>query len=191
MSQSKQKMQTLFSLAQPVPCTSQIQQNRRRFPHSGPQVANPMTVELQKIKVSLTLTTKEFVKALFDNDGISTSPETLQAYLQGYIASDELIENMLLRVRSLHAAQSPVAKEFSVMTMVEIMNSWLEKLDIDPQSSGCPWRKLSKITGKDHSIFFRWYQSDRKPQSITTLINIENIISEFARNHPSRAKAAS
>lgn len=179
-------MNTSYSLIKPVPFQKMDQPDRRRFPRSGPNVLNKKTIKIQEIKNSLSLTTKVFAEALSEFDEVKTSPETLQAYIQGYIASDELIDIMLKRMQAFLDSRSPQEKKFSRMSMVEIIDEWLEKLHIDPLDAQCPWRKLSKITDKNHSILFRWYQGNRKPRSIDTVIAIDHSVSDFIKNHPIR-----
>lgn len=178
-----------FSIAQPIPLGAFSEPiDRRRYPHSGPKVDNDKTKEIQKIKSDLSLTTKEFAKALSEMDKIETSPETLQAYIQGYISSEDLIEKMLGRMRLLLSKQSPEARRLSGLTMVEIIDSWLRKMNIDPLDSSCPWRKISKVIDKNHSIIFRWHQENRKPRSIATVIAADRAVDEFVKAHPTRTK---
>jgi hypothetical protein len=177
-------MITSFSLAEPVRQVAPDMPDRRRFPHSGPKVQDSMTVEIQDIKTKLNLTTKVLASSLSAFDGIETSPETLQAYIQGYIASRELIEKMLLRMQLFYQAQDDRTKRFSTMKITEIIDYWFDKLNFNLLDESCPWRKLSKITGKHHSTLFRWYQADRKPRSVETILEIDKAVSEYIKAHP-------
>jgi hypothetical protein len=94
---------------------------------------------------------------------------------------------MILRVRAYLAHQSPAAMKFAKMTMVDIMDDWFKQLKIKRTDPGCPWRKLGSITDKTHSTLFRWYQENRKPRSVETIIamdkTIKSHLGQQTKNH--------
>lgn len=180
-------MKEAFLLVKPVPVTSIGQVDRRRFPRSGPKVDDPRTIEIRHFKETLSLTTKEVAKALSKFEGVETKTETWQAYFQGYVNSDELIDQMVLRVRAYLAQQSPETKRFSDMPMVEIIEEWFKKLNINRGEAGCPWRKLGGIAKKDHSTLFRWYQENRKPRSIETIIAMNKTINTYLKENSGKS----
>lgn len=170
-------------LVRPVAATATSQTNRKRQPRSGPMVSDPRTIEIRNIKkTQATMTTKEFAAALSSFDGIRTGPETMQAYMQGYISSETMIEAMLERCRALVAHQKPNAKLFSDMSMVDIIEGWFTLAQIDRAGAECKWRKLAKMLNKDHSTLFRWYKQNRKPRSLDTLLGLDEALKKAIAN---------
>jgi len=172
----------LFTFVKPVPINSTLGPiDRKRIPRSGPKVNDPRTIELREFKAKMGMTTEQLASALSKGSKEKRiSQETMQAYLQGYIASDQFIDSMIIRIREYVAESNPAGLKYANMSMKEIIDGWFASLAIDPENKdlGCPWRRLGKIVGKDHSTLFRWYRDNRKPRSVETIMKIEESIND-------------
>jgi len=153
---------------------------RKRKASDGPLVNDPRTVEMRRIKEKYSLRAIDLVIEL-QNEGIAISQASLQSYLQGNIAGSRHKENpidkLLLVFKKLDKRLEKIYGTFAAMSMQEIIDRWYEQLSI---VSGSKVRKLSSILGLDYSTVFLWYQENRKPRSVNTLVQCQFTVDKVA-----------
>ena len=152
----------------------------RREPRVGPTVHDKRVERMRKVRENLDMTAKQMAAALTEFDGIHTTPHSLQSYFQGNIRGEENISAFLKRLLALEA-HAKEAKH-GVETMQQKIERWMHAFNIntDPPAPKTrppsPWRLLGKAVNVNHSLLFRWYQSNRLPRDQQVIDRIEKQI---------------
>lgn len=188
-------------------------------------LGNPLTIKMQEIRAALHLTAKQLaveINTYYKNKAKSgakntqkgqslvrpMTSEVLQSYFQGFVHTEDKIEEMYL-ILSEFAAYKIKDTLYVDKDMRGIINHWFNQLNIDPSGrDGSPYRLLiEKITpyrakktkiapaklnadgeidgpvkGADHTTIFRWYQGNRKPRSNLTIRELDEAVAAAAKH---------
>jgi hypothetical protein len=182
---------------------------KHRKARTGAMVDHPLAIELRSITAKIDLLGEELVQALYDFNGTEMTRALLQAYLQGYVRSTQPYEDLLGQLKLFLAHRERLYGKLMNNDARTIIEGWLKALKIPKDGSkGAPFRLFSEAIGPvvkppkpiprekqslakvppvqtpkpiDPTTLFRWYQKNKKPETITLLIWLDGLVKKAAK----------
>jgi len=169
-----------------------LSKKRVNAAQNGPASFDSRILWIRNFKEEHHLTTPNLVE-LLKMEGFVITQTSLAQYLQGNVRGTDRratfssvgrarfvdhLTDLFTVVKKIEFKYSAEFKKLIENDMRTLIQSWYAACHIE---GGSKDRQLSKIIGVDHTSIFKWYQKNRYPRSIKTLIDVSELIIEHLK----------